>query len=129
MTLNGAAPTTLPSCNPSPATSKATVRLVDSARGYSFELPVPCSASTFTWSGVVFPGTYKVIVSGDSNFSSLPSQGFVANPQLEVTADAGNVALDVKTASVGGSVTLNGARRRRRRRAPATPAPPRRRCT
>jgi hypothetical protein len=109
ITLNGAAPTTLPSCNPSPATSKATVHLVDSARGYQFDLPVPCSAATFAWSGVVFPGSYKMIVSGDSNFSSLPSQGFVANAALDVSADANNLALDVKTASVGGNVTLNGA--------------------
>ncbi|HWE29106.1 MAG TPA: hypothetical protein VHB97_13955 [Polyangia bacterium] len=109
ITLNGAAPSTLPSCNPSPATAKATVHLVDTARGYQFELPVPCAASTFSWSGVVFPGSYKVTVTGDSNYSSLPTQAFVANADLEVAADAQNVALDVKTASVGGTVTLNGA--------------------
>ncbi len=109
VTLNGAAPTTLPSCNPSPATSKASVHLVDAARGYQFDLPVPCSASTFSWSGVVFPGNYQVTVTGDSNYSSLPTQAFVANAALEVSADAQNVALDVKTASVGGTVTLNGA--------------------
>ncbi len=109
VTLNGAAPSTLPSCNPSPSTAKATVHLADVARGYSFDLPVPCSASTFTWSGVVFPGSYKVTVTGDSNYSSLPSQGFVANAQLDVKADAQNVVLDVKTAAVDGTVTLNGA--------------------
>ncbi len=109
ITLNGAAPTTLPSCNPSPATAKATVHLVDSARGYQFDLPVPCSTATFAWSGVVFPGSYKMIVTGDSNFSSLPSQGFVANAELDVSGDANNLALDVKTASIGGNVTLNGA--------------------
>jgi len=109
VTLNGAAPTTLPSCNPSPSTSKATVQLVDTARGYHFELPVPCSASTFSWSGVVFPGSYKVYVTGDSNYSSLPTQAFVANGQLDVSSDAMSVALDVKTASVGGTITLNGA--------------------
>ena len=108
VTLNGAAPSTLPACNANPASTKASVHLVDSARGYSFDLPVPCSASTFTWSGVVFPGAYKVMVTGDSNYSSLPSQAFVANPELDVTADAQNLALDVKTASVGGTVTLNG---------------------
>ena len=109
VTLNGAAATTLPSCNSSQASAKATVHLVDSARGYQFDLPVPCSAANFAWTGVVFPGTYKVIVSGDSNYSSLPSQGFVANAELDVSADQQNVALDVKTASVGGTVTLNGA--------------------
>jgi hypothetical protein len=36
ITLNGAAPTTLPSCNPSPSTAKASVHLVDTARGYQF---------------------------------------------------------------------------------------------
>ena len=109
ITLNGAAPSTLPSCNPSPSTAKATVHLVDRARGYQFDLPVPCSATTFAWSGVVFPGSYKVLVDGDSNYSSLPSQAFVANPQLAVSADAQGLALDVKTASVGGTVTLGGA--------------------
>src|SRR4029079_10336038 len=62
ITLNGAAPTTLPACNAQPASSKANVHLVDTARGYSFDLPVPCSATTFAWTGVVFPGTYKVTV-------------------------------------------------------------------
>ncbi|HEX9103376.1 MAG TPA: hypothetical protein VF997_14290 [Polyangia bacterium] len=109
VTLNGAAPSTLPACNANPASTKANVHLIDSARGYQFDLPVPCSASTFSWSGVVFPGAYKVTVTGDSNYSSLPSQAFVANAALNVTADAQNVALDVKTASVGGTVTLNGA--------------------
>jgi hypothetical protein len=109
VTLNGTAPSTLPACNANPASSKASVHLVDAARGYAFDLPVPCSASTFSWSGVVFPGAYKVLVTGDSNFSSLPSQAFVANAELDVSADAQNLALDVKTASVGGTVTLNGA--------------------
>jgi hypothetical protein len=109
VTLNGAAPSTLPSCNPNPTASKATVHLVDVARGYSFDLPVPCSTTTFAWSGVVFPGNYKVTVTGDSNYSSLPINSFVANSSLEVKADAQNLALDVKTASVGGTVTLNGA--------------------
>ncbi|MCU1280068.1 MAG: hypothetical protein JWM53_3614, partial [bacterium] len=109
VTLNGAAPTTLPSCNPSASTPKASVRLTDVARGYSFDLPVPCSASTFSWSGVVFPGTYRVSVIGDSNYSSLPAQSFVANGQLDIAADAQGVALDVKTAPVGGTVTLNSA--------------------
>jgi hypothetical protein len=109
VTLNGAAPSTLPSCNPSPSTAKATVHLTDAARGYRFDLPVSCSSATFDWSGVVFPGTYAVTVTGDSNYSSLPAQAFVANPALTVTADVQKVALDVKTASVGGTVTLDGA--------------------
>ncbi|MDB4970025.1 MAG: hypothetical protein JWN44_5714 [Myxococcales bacterium] len=109
VTLNGAAPATLPSCNPNPTASKATVHLVDVARGYSFDLPVPCSTTSFAWSGVIFPGTYKVTVTGDSNYSSLPIDSFVANAQLDVKADAQNVALDVKTAQIGGTLTLNGA--------------------
>lgn len=109
ITLNGAAPSTLPSCNNSPSTAKATVHLSDAARGYAFDLPVTCSSATFEWSGVVFPGTYTVTVNGDSNYSSLPEQAFVANPALTVSADVQNLALDVKTASVGGTVKLNGA--------------------
>jgi len=109
ITLNGAAPTTLPACNAQPAAAKASVHLVDSARGYVFDLPVPCSAATFAWSGVVFPGTYKVTVTGDSNYSSLPTQAFVANSAADVTADAPAIPLDIKTAAVDGTVTLNGA--------------------
>ena len=109
ITLNGAAPTTLPACNAQPASAKANVHLVDTARGYAFDLPVPCSATTFAWTGVVFPGTYKVTVTGDSNYSSLPTQAFMANASADVSADAMNIALDVKTASVAGTVTLNGA--------------------
>lgn len=109
ITLNGAAPTTNPSCDPDPAAAKATVELVDTSRGYAFSLPVPCSSTTFAWSGVIFPGTYRVSVVGANDYSNLPNQSFVANAALTVGADIANVALDVKTVSVAGSVTLNGA--------------------
>jgi hypothetical protein len=108
ITLNGAAPTTNPSCDADPATSKAAVQLIDAARHYSFTLPVPCSSQTFAWSGVVFPGTYSVSVVGQGNMSNLPSQAFLANAALNVSADTQNVALDVKTAAVAGTITLNG---------------------
>jgi hypothetical protein len=109
ITLNGAAPTTNPSCDPDPAAAKATVQLTDKARGYTFSLPVPCSSSTFAWAGVIFPGTYSVSVVGQSDLSNLPGQSFLSNAALTVTADAQNVALDVKTVAVGGTITLNGA--------------------
>jgi hypothetical protein len=107
ITLNGAAPTTNPSCDADPAAPKATVTLTDVARGYKFALPVACSSTMFAWSGVVFPGTYSVSVVGESDMSNLPNQAFIPNPALTIAAEAKNVALDVKTATVSGSITLN----------------------
>src|SRR5262249_23673159 len=42
-------------------------------------------------------------------YSNLPSQPFLAMSGLAVSGAASNQKLDVKTVSVGGSLTLNGA--------------------
>ena len=91
-----------------PTLTKAVVRLTNATLGYAFDFQVPCSSSTFAWSGQVFPGTYKVTVSG-SNYSNLPTEAFVANASLDVSTAVSGQTLDVKTAPVGGTLALNGA--------------------
>jgi hypothetical protein len=108
ITLNAATPSTDPECTQSPDSTKAMVRLSNEKLGYSFNFPVPCSSSTFTWGGDIFPGTYDVTVAG-ANYSNLPSQPFLAMSSLAVSGNTANQKLDVKTVSVGGSLTLNGA--------------------
>jgi hypothetical protein len=108
LTLNGAAPTSDPSCTGNPTQTKATVTLRDAKLGYSFTFNVPCSSSTFAWTGQVFPSSYVVNVSGGS-YSNLPSESFLANGALAVSSDVTGQVLDVKTSTVGGTLTLNGA--------------------
>lgn len=103
VTLNGATPAA--TCS---SASPATVILQDAAQGYSLSVPVPCN-SMFAWSGTVYPGTYKVLVAGNS-YSNLPvGSSFVASPALKVSANQTALVLDVKTAAVDGKITLNGA--------------------
>jgi hypothetical protein len=103
VTLNGAAPVPLPNCNN--YYGELEVRLTETAYGYTFSQWTPCGSNAFSFAGV-YPGTYKVeVVGGGSN---VPGAWYVANPALDVSAAQSNVALDVKTVSVSGTVTLNG---------------------
>jgi hypothetical protein len=104
ITLNGAQPTS--GCS---SADRAYVHFDDDAKGYHFQLPVPCNGGStpFTYSGFVYPGTYKVSVAG--GLSNLPSVPFLANPSLVINANAANLNYDVKAFSVSGLVTLNGA--------------------
>ena len=67
VTLNGAQPTS--TCNNS---DRAMVNFDDATNGYHIGIPVPCNGATspFTFTGSVYPGTYRVSVAG--GFSSLP---------------------------------------------------------
>jgi hypothetical protein len=60
------------------------VRLVDAVRGYDISIPVPCNGANtpFTFSGTVFPGTYRVTVSG--GLSSLPGAPYVVYESLSL---------------------------------------------
>jgi hypothetical protein len=69
-------PSTTTQCNPDPTATKATINFDDSANGLTFALPLACSSATFAWSGAVFPGTYRISVSGASGYSNLPTEGF-----------------------------------------------------
>jgi hypothetical protein len=79
VTMNGAMPTS--TCSSS---ARATVRLVDAVRGYDISIPVPCNGANtpFTFSGTVFPGTYRVTVSG--GLSSLPGAPYVVYESLSL---------------------------------------------
>ncbi|MBL8956965.1 MAG: hypothetical protein JNK82_39700 [Myxococcaceae bacterium] len=105
VTQNGTVPTG-GTCTSSP---RGYVALTDAAQGYSFSLPIPCMGSPATFSGAVYPGTYKVTVSGNSaNGSSLPAQAQEVQAALTVAADASGLAYDVITRTVSGTVTQNG---------------------
>ena len=103
VTLNGAAPTS--TCMTS---SPASVVLQELTLGYSLTIAVPCNA-LFAWSGNVYPGTYRVSVVGNSNSNLPQGSAFVANPALVISASQTALVLDVKTVTVGGKITLNGA--------------------
>ena len=86
-------------------------------KGYSFyAYTAGCKSGSFAFSETVFPGTYKVTVQGNSNQSypygpltELPTQAYVADSGLAVTADVSGRTLNVKTLKIAGSITLNGA--------------------
>ena len=103
VTLNGAAPVPISGCSSSYGI--ATVTLTETTYGYSFQQTVPCTSNA--WSLTVFPGTYRAEVQGVE--SNVPGTSYVANAGLVVSAPQSNVVLDVKTVTVGGTVTLNGA--------------------
>src|SRR5262249_21094270 len=92
----------------SPTSTQAYVHLTDATKGYAFALAIPCSSTTLAWTGTVYPGNYKVTVDGQPSYSNLPDSAFVANAALAVTANTTGVALDVKPATVAGTLTLNG---------------------
>ncbi|MDP1914740.1 MAG: hypothetical protein Q8L14_00755 [Myxococcales bacterium] len=106
--LNGANPTS--ACS---SAVRATVRFTDSAKGYTFAYDVACppgggaTGAPFTFSGAIYPGTYRVTVSG--GFSNLPSQPFVISESFSVTGDVLGQSLNVVTHQAGGTVLLNGA--------------------
>ena len=103
VTMNGQQPSS--SCS---SVARAYIDMVDETRGYHLVLTVPCDGATtpFTFSGAVYPGTYRVLVRGHS--SSLPTTAYLAIPQLVVQGDVGGLALNVQTHRVGGVVTMNG---------------------
>ena len=73
-----------------------------------FSLPIPCgpAGEPFRFSGVVYPGVYRVLVAGDK--SSLPSSSVTVATGLEVRADRADLAFDVTNRHVSGTITQNG---------------------
>ncbi|MCC6332800.1 MAG: hypothetical protein IT380_02285, partial [Myxococcales bacterium] len=72
VTLNGAPPSgtgSTGSCSTSP---RGWVELSDAARGYSFSLPIACMGTPAPFTGLVYPGTYRVKVRGNTSYSNLP---------------------------------------------------------
>ena len=104
VTLNGAAPIATAACQQNNG-SLVNVQLTNATTGVTFTASAPCTSNA--WSMTIFPGTYKVEVQG--YYSNVPYAWYLANPALTVTAAQTNLALDVKTKTVSGTVTLNGA--------------------
>ena len=112
VTLNGANPvSSTTSCYSSSAGTnypRGQVTLTDTAHGVSFTADLQgCTNTTATFSTTVFPGTYKVWVSGQ--YSNLPGDSYLAINALVIGGAVANLAYDVKAFSVSGAVTLNGA--------------------
>jgi hypothetical protein len=84
LTLNGMQPSTTTACNTNPNSHKANVEMLNLDQGTSFTLPVLCSSPDFSYNGVVFPGTYRISVSGAGGFSSLPKNSYLAVPKLKL---------------------------------------------
>jgi len=76
LTVDGAQPTS--ACGSS---DRATVQYDDNARNYHFNFIVPCTgtASPFNYTGTLYPGVYRVSVTG--GYSNIPPQ-----PYLEASA-------------------------------------------
>jgi hypothetical protein len=112
VTLNGANPVSNSSTCAVTATDttagRGTVALFETTQGYSVETNLQgCTNTTATFSTAVYPGTYKVTVIGlASDLLSVPD---VASSALVVSTAGANLAFDVKTSPVSGTVTLNGA--------------------
>jgi len=90
----------------------ASIHFSDAAQGYSFSAFAKCPAPAgvacpLSFRGPVYPGTYKVSVSG-TYLVEFPGSAFLANPELAIAQNQSGVALDVKTMSIGGTVTVNG---------------------
>ena len=93
VTLNGVTPTpdaTVCSTTKNPTWSKAVVHLVETSKGYQFDLAVnDCTQSTFNFSGKIFPGTYRVSVKGyydnavtGKPLSNLPTTDYIVVDRL-----------------------------------------------
>jgi hypothetical protein len=104
VTLNGHVPT-LPATCQTGSGSSATILLTETTHGQTFLLHTPCADSGYRFSGLVYPGTYRVVVMGDG--ASIPGAGYLAGT---FTLDAASppLALDVQTVAVDGKVTLSG---------------------
>ena len=81
VTLNGALPAISSSCAEFGAA--ATVNFIETSSGDSFTAYVPCNSTTFAFSESVFPGTYRVTVSGGEG-SNIPSAGYLEASALQV---------------------------------------------
>jgi hypothetical protein len=106
VTVNGSAPIS------SSSSGYATITFTEPTLGYVTTLYANCSAPVgspcpLSFSGFLYPGTYKVTVHG-TYMSSLPGADYIVQPSLAVAAPSPNLAFDVKTHSIAGSVTVNG---------------------
>ena len=99
-------------CRSNPGADKAQVTLSDATSGARFTLPMSCSDSDFTFTGKLYPGTYRLSVEGlaldGTLLSDLPEASYQIDPAFVIAADVAGKTLDVKTIPVSGKVTVNG---------------------
>ena len=84
VTLNGVAPSGTGLSGNCAASPRGYVDLVDSGNGYSFSLPIACMGDPAPFTGLVYPGTYKVSIHGNPAYSNLPTPEYVAVDRLKV---------------------------------------------
>lgn len=113
VTLNGATPV---STCPSAVGNRTEVTFIGGSKGMVVA-PIPCDAGTpeFRFEATLLPGTYEVQVGNimellrSSNYSNLPAGVVEVLSAFVVDKDETGVVLNVTTATVSGTVTLNGA--------------------
>jgi hypothetical protein len=111
ITLNGALPKSTSDCSAStnPSATMAEVSFYEKTYGYRFEARLRCRDTGYAWTTPIFPGIYAVRVRGLSeDLSELPTQEYVTDSSLIVSADLSNKALDLRLIPVSGRVTLLG---------------------
>jgi len=111
VTMNGKAPTFGPYCKSTSSTRFLRVTFREQKKGYTITMLKRCSDKPhdFSFEGQVFPGTYKVSVSGyTTGYSNLPTTPQVIYDALSLTAPKSGLVLDMKTVPVSGVVTMNG---------------------
>lgn len=86
----------------------AQVLLDEPTSGAFFSFPIPCpdAGQPLSWSGTVTPGTYRVRLLGEN--ASFPTSMHTLETALPVEADVVDLAYDVTTYPISGTVTLNG---------------------
>jgi hypothetical protein len=115
VTLNGAPPVDGPGCAAQPDSVKATVFFTEKTLGHQLQLDIPCSATDYAFAGMIPTGTYEVSLGVQdfipANLTSLPvnHSRYVIVPAVPIMSAMTNVPLDVKTFTLSGKVTLNGA--------------------
>ncbi len=83
--LNGALPTDGTICTSLPTIPKVYVNFTEKTLGYSFQLDVLCSSATYSYTGVVFNGTYQVTASASSSaYSSLPATNTLVITEIQI---------------------------------------------
>jgi hypothetical protein len=106
--LNGQTPQVGPSCSGNPTATMANAWFY-SDTGSVARAPIPCSATTFSFSTRLPTGTWRAVVSDDgSTYSNLPTGSFVVNPNLAISASTTGVTLNLVACDVSGSIQVNG---------------------
>lgn len=109
VTLDGKTPIDGPDCF-DPKVSKAAVFLFDSVTQRSMIFGVPCGSASYAWSGVAYPGSFRVTLVGSGpTFSNIPSLAQVQiEPALMVTGNLDNHVVAGRTAHLSGTITIDG---------------------